>query len=172
MSSIKELTGGTGDVNPQLLNVSIRQSANDITTQIEQPIPFPRTSSRKGRSIVMEVLWAEFTIDDVGSGAATQITATLSTSTAAITITDPRTFAFYDRDLLFGTAIGFQSINRNKRFKLNDGAGHGFLVATDSVFLTILSTGTARQNLVNLKLFYRLKEVSLEEYLGIVSSQQ
>lgn len=64
---------------------------------------------------------------------------------------------------------------------LTDGAGHGVLVATDNIWLSILATAAtadAGENAVlnvassNCDLFYRFKEVTLQEYIGIVQSQQ
>lgn len=64
---------------------------------------------------------------------------------------------------------------------LTDGAGHGLLVATDNIWLTCYATAAtadAGENAVlnvatvNADLIYRFKEVSLQEYIGIVQSQQ
>lgn len=61
---------------------------------------------------------------------------------------------------------------------LTDGAGHGVLIATDNVWLTAFLNGavpdigtTAALN-VYADLLYRFKKVTLQEYVGIVQSQQ
>lgn len=60
---------------------------------------------------------------------------------------------------------------------LTDGAGHGMLVATDSVFFGLLNPtgyGASGANTLGAQvdLLYRWKDVSIEEYIGIVQSQQ
>lgn len=62
---------------------------------------------------------------------------------------------------------------------LTDGAGHGVLIATDNIYLSMTllsasidggsytSNGQARADLL-----YRFKDVTLTEYIGIVQSQQ
>jgi len=64
---------------------------------------------------------------------------------------------------------------------LTDGAGHGILIATDQIFLTqqtslacLTASGTADSitGFVQADLIYRFKEVKLQEYIGIVQSQQ
>lgn len=62
---------------------------------------------------------------------------------------------------------------------LTDGAGHGILVATDNIWLTGLftvgsvdTTSYTGTGFCNVSIFYRFKDVSLQEYIGIVQSQQ
>lgn len=175
MATVRDLTGGTGDVNPQILNLTVVQTAADATTTLEQPLPLPRFSAKKGRSLVVEVLWVQWNFDDiryiVGNFSYTGI---LSTAPTAATVTDPRTFAVLDFEgSQNAAAASFRTTPRTYRQILHDGAGHGILVATDNIYLTLITTGpTTVINSLNVKLAYRYKEVNLEEYLGIVSSQQ
>jgi hypothetical protein len=55
---------------------------------------------------------------------------------------------------------------------LTDGAGHGVLVATDSIFIGAATTSYAGAATFYARVFYRFKEVTLQEYIGIVQSQQ
>lgn len=63
---------------------------------------------------------------------------------------------------------------------LTDGAGHGVLIATDNIFLNVQVTNAAFNNVTadaisatfNCDILYRFKEVKLQEYIGIVQSQQ
>lgn len=55
---------------------------------------------------------------------------------------------------------------------LTDEAGHGILVATDNLYFVNYSAGTGATNGMVYVLTYRFKDVSLEEYIGIVQSQQ
>jgi len=58
------------------------------------------------------------------------------------------------------------------RHTLSDSAGHGVLIATDNIYVQIKSQNTVSTNDVRLKIFYRWKNVGLQEYIGIVQSQQ
>lgn len=174
MASSKGLTGGTGDVNPQILNIVVSQTAADVTTTGETPLPIPRGfSSKKGKAIVLEILHVTFNFDDlITPGGAVILRATLSTTGAAVAPGDPEVFSVAEIDGIFATAVGFGYNSRVIKDVLHDGAGHGFLVATDNLFLTMQSGNTARINTVIAKIFYRFKEVSLAEYIGIVQGQQ
>jgi len=63
---------------------------------------------------------------------------------------------------------------------LTDGDGHGILVATDNIWLTAQLSDSAIggtssgpiSGTVSAELFYRFKKVTLQEYIGIVQSQQ
>jgi len=58
------------------------------------------------------------------------------------------------------------------RKDFTDGAGHGFLIGTDSIFARLSSVATGIPNVANIRLLYRWKSVPLAEYIGIVQSQQ
>lgn len=59
---------------------------------------------------------------------------------------------------------------------LTDKAGHGLLVATDNIYLNVWIDTTGAAVISNpaavCTLHYRLKEIGLSEYIGIVQSQQ
>lgn len=54
---------------------------------------------------------------------------------------------------------------------LTDGAGHGVLVATDKIYLSVVSESTGNTNDVICRMLYRYKTVGITEYVGIVQSQ-
>jgi len=174
MATVKDLTGGTGDVNPQILTVNVTQTAADTTTTDEIALPVPRFSAKKGRSLVIEILKVDAFVDDyLATGAANSVRGFLDTSGEADNATEPTTFYSGQQDLLFATAIGFQIVDRNiGRTDYTDNAGHGFLVATDSIFATVATQVTGRINIITFKILYRFKEVTLQEYIGIVQGQQ
>lgn len=174
MATSKELTGGTGDVNPQILTASVIQSAADTTTSLEIPVPIARFQTKKGRSIVMEILKVKYDFGDIVTpGGAVNIAALLSTAASPAGTIDPTVFSSTKLDGIFATAVGFAYFPRGPfTDDLSDGAGHGFLVATDSMFLQLSSANTAIANTCVAKIYYRFKEVALEEYIGIVAGQQ
>lgn len=176
------LTGGTGDVSPQWMSFSATQSAADTTTTVTQAIPVQRMPT-SGKAQVMEVLRVVFehtAFPAVASAteALDAITAYLSTASFGTTNTtwaEPRVFAGmakYDRGAF--TAAGTYAFvdNRHASMDLTDTAGHGVLIATDNIFLQVQSSGTGAANVVACKVLYRWKHVALQEYIGIVQSQQ
>jgi len=55
---------------------------------------------------------------------------------------------------------------------LTDGAGNGMLVATDRMFIYGGGAGNAVVGRYSAKILYRLVEVGITEYVGIVAQQQ
>lgn len=187
MASRAALTGGTGDVNPQwFLCTDFDCTGTYTTTSV--PIPIQRLNGNKGSTAqVMEVLKAE-----LSSGAAV----TLTLSAAAVNTLDvyltTRSFGStepnsseHDGNIIAdwhwktsvqGTAANVYgpSIQFPMTVDLTDGAGHGLLVATDNIFVGVIQTGTNAPITGNLvvRLLYRWKNVSIQEYIGIVQSQK
>ena len=180
------LTGGTGDVSPQQYNITLAQpnvDQNDIRTF---PVPVYRFPLARDKAMVMEVLRAQYYIEDLLVGAAQgSIVGVVSTSKLPIIQTDvstpaiqynmiasPNTFSAFSLDFLFSTGAGFAFTSRIQKEDFTDSAGHGILIATDTITAALMSTGTGTNNRMTIKLIYRWKEVSLSEYIGIVQSQQ
>lgn len=176
------LTGGTGDVNPQWLNFSVTQSAADTTTTATQNIPIQRLP-QGGRAQVLEVLRVEISTSSfpaIASAAEAEdsmvvFLSTTSFGTTATTFSEPRVFAGISKvkqgAFTAGGSFGVEYSNID-RLDLTDGAGHGLLIATDSIFAQYVSGGTGAANVARIKLLYRWKDVGLSEYIGIVQSQQ
>ena len=172
------LTGGTGDVNPQILTITATQTAADTTTIIQQPLPIPRYPTAKGRNLVMEFLWVDY-YDIIATTTAANTTQliTITTNPTAFAnsltaIQDARLLDAWWRVVTFATAVGFLEKPVERYQDLTDANGHGILVAADNLYVGTYSTGTTYANSAVIKLAYRWKEVSLEEYIGIVQSQQ
>lgn len=182
-----QLTGGTGDVNPQTMQLSpVAQSVGADSFVVQAtPLPIPRYPQQNGKSIVMEILGVYFNLKNfaVPVSASIQYLVCLSTN-AAVSFTDglvgiqnqmedPRTVAMMRLALRTGAAASDFVIPASQYIDLTDNAGHGFLVATDNVFLTLNTSNTAANtNSASCKIEYRFKEVTLAEYVGIVQSQQ
>lgn len=174
MSTIKELTGGTGDVNPQMLTGAITQPANDVTAGFQFTLPVPRLTAKPNRVIVVEILKVVFIpslFDWVFQNNA-RLFLTASTSGSNFLAGDPQTFAvaaYYYNQPLLATELGI--IRREATIDVTDGAGHGILVATTTVTVGISSFSTGATNQSIVKLIYRYKEIPLTEMLGIVTGQ-
>lgn len=167
------LTGGTRDVNPQWLTFSASQSAADTTTTTQQNIPIQRLPTA-GRAQVLEVLkvWFENRNGVVESDNTLQVFLTTKNfGTTAVLPNEPTCLAFWKRQFLITTS-GSSIQNEPMMINLDDGAGHGLIVATDAIFLQVQSSSTAVTNIVDCKIMYRWKNVSLAEYIGVVQSQQ
>lgn len=177
------LTGGTGDVNPQWMQWTVTQSGADTTTSASQPVPIQRLQD-KGRAQVMEVLKVAIThtampvsgavgegVDSISVYISTKNQGTTGTSWA-----EPTVFAaVLDSSSNAFTAGGTYMSARPTMpfiFDLTDGAGHGYLVATDTVYAQITSGNTGATNSAIVRFLYRWKNVGLAEYIGIVQSQQ
>lgn len=173
----ESLTGGSGDVNPQIMVVKAVQSGNDVTGATAQAMPIPRLPTRKGKSLVIELLQIEFVIPTQPTLTATNVTMmVLSTNPTTPTTTiaaaeDPRTLALWINWTAIAAA-GTINLDRSRVLDTTDDAGHGLLIATDQIYLYMLSGFTGIANTGIARLLYRFKEVSLEEYIGIVQSQQ
>lgn len=180
--SRNDLTGGSGDINPQWLTFNaITQSAANTYTESSINLPINRFQNPKGRSIVMEALKVEFTLPTIDSNSAAggdlktcsiQLT---PSSSSAINTSDPKVLAQYSRQFRGAfTAGGTYSVveNNPECIDLTDGNGHGVLVATDTLFLGVNTVGYGTAASFACRILYRFKIVTLEEYIGIVQSQQ
>jgi len=179
------LTGGTGDVKPQILTVSTGTvgAADDyVTNQVQLPVP--RFGGQKNLSTIFELLWVDWYIapQDIGdsvvthwaflSTSSTRADADTATSvTLAEDIEEPRNFALgiYQRVL---TTSGSSVFAMPIRIDLVDGAGNGILIATDRIIVTQGSIADATVSSSIAKIGYRLVNVGVQEYVGIVQAQQ
>lgn len=168
-----QLTGGTRDVNPQFLNIVAVQSGADTTTTTTVPIPVQRLPNA-AKSQVMEVLKIFVTASTSVVEVDNDINVFFSTKnfgTTNTTFSEPSVFAEMWRSVKITTSgqiISYEPFC----IDLTDGVGHGFIVATDNIFVQVQSTTTSATNTIRAKILYRWKNVSLAEYVGVVQSQQ
>lgn len=170
------LTGGTGDVNPQILTITATQTGADVSTVVQQPLPIPRFPSSPGKNLVMEFLSVEYydmiTLVQTGNLCCTVTTNPAIQSSIKAAIQDPRLIDAWLKTITISTAVGITEKNVQYYSELTDHAGHGVLVASDNLYIGVYSATAGNVNDVILKLEYRWKEVTLAEYIGIVQSQQ
>lgn len=201
MASRRALTGGTGDVNPQFISWEVTETSTDATTTISLAVPIQRMSQGGGRAQVLEVLAVKYDASTVGGSNGTETShrylnernwlsgTTVTQSVASIQVaistrsfgttqakySDPTVFSMYAA-ARYGafTAGGSYAIFIQEPYvdDLTDGAGHGFLVATDNIYIQISSASTNAAQLCRGKIYYRWKNVGLQEYIGIVQGQQ
>lgn len=175
------MTGGTGDVSPQQLLARVTMTAANTYTELPLSIPIARFQLRKGKSIIMEVLKVRYNASSWDSNPAAggntgQLNAQVSTiSLTASAPNDPHVFSLYNKEFRGAfTAAGSYEVMEQEPFidDISDGAGHGYLVATDNVFLGLNTANFTNAAVCDFRITYRFKEVDLEEYIGIVQGQQ
>jgi len=86
-------------------------------------------------------------------------------------VAEPRTFAFVIQNRTIITE-GSSGIQYPIRIDLTDRNGNGILVATDRIVITQGSVGNTALGGAIAKIGYRLVNVGIKEYVGIVQSQQ
>jgi len=183
--NMQMLTGGTGDVNPQFLSVRIGQSLRNTVVVSNFICPVARTKQMGNRVTVMEILkiWLSFHgPPEIGLTTASHN----MTTYGAIYIGDQdhlRSFEHWSvlaqtyirtmSRIVADSTYGFEQ-EMPYYHDLTDGAGHGVLVATDTMTIIISTSGYEVDvlNACEAKILYRFKNVGLTEYLGIVQSQQ
>jgi len=178
--SRNSLTGGTGDVNPQILCSSVTQTTADTTVVGTINLPISRLPTSNGSAIVIEILRVTFIVTNTSIPAGATVTQTRAlttnpstTMTPAQTFVDQRAVAVRYDQLTVATSVGFiDQAEQTADIDLTDGAGHGLLVGTDNLYLYYNSTNTTAATTLTCRVLYRWKRVPLAEYIGIVQSQQ
>ncbi len=172
MSSKRALTGGTGDVNPQWLRFEVTESAANTFTQAEIQIPVMRVGFQQNRAQVIEILAIEIQVPGGseldGDGTAFQITTGSKAATADFTDSD---VLYLYRDIVSFTTSGQTRFDRIKFTNYTDGAGHGPIVATASIFVAVAGASQAAALTFFGRILYRFKNISLSEFVGISISQ-
>lgn len=178
------LTGGTGDVKPQFLTASTPvQGATGEYTLIPINIPRIIIGDDMGATI-MEILRVDYYLGlaDLADTNATyfafletrQTRAQDETSTATTgreDVASPGVFAYVYEDMSL-TTTGGQVNYMPLTYDCTDNNGNGILIATDRIFFVAGSINNATQIDATCKILYRMVDVGIVEYVGIVQSQQ
>ncbi len=181
----ESLTGGTGDVNPQsLLIVGTQLTVNGSYGNAVQ-LPISRVPSRSGRATVVELIKAslhvsvpaQVALNNTGNQffgyhvqLSTKNLGSISAADPTVFYLQRETFTYYQPGT--AQALSCKWAPQPLVQDYEDGAGHGLLLATDSIWVYFITDNFALQSSFFLRLYYRFKNVSLEEYIGIVQSQQ
>lgn len=166
----KNLTGGTGDICPQWFRVVATQSAADTCTETSFVIPITRIPS-SSKVTIMEVL--KIFLNPKQNFILPVTTSYVSAGIFTSTVGDTQAYADNPSCLAMLHAehtTGGSSPN-SVEVDLTDGAGHGVLVGTNTLYVQIASNGTSATNSMCISILYRFKSVGLKEYTGIVQSQ-
>jgi len=170
---VDRLTGGTRDVNPQTLGGKLTESAADTFTELEITVPVMRVGMPNNRAQVIEVLWVEFDskaglLNAAGETISAQVTT--STKSDVVQLDDADLLANHSWQLNLLTS-GASIMQQPFHLDLSDGAGHGLIVATPSLFFGIKGTSTGVATQQSFRIGYRFKNVSLSEFIGLAIQQ-
>ena len=168
MASTNALTGGTKDVNPQWVSGEVTSGGTvSATYSGEIPLPVQRLNN-KNRSMVMEILKLQFEIGDDASTNHVHFGISTSKLTQA-TLTKP---AITNPAVIYMERVKYASKQLETKFvDLTDSAGHGILVGADKIYV-FYNTETITGITARVRIWYRWKNVSLTEYIGIVQASQ
>lgn len=178
------LTGGTRDVSPQWMSIVIPTTSTPLETSYQLPI----TRIPQGDvATIIEVLetrvdWFDLACDGAAAQATQQAVVTFGTKSFGTTVNDatgePTVFDAHRikfQNAFTAAGTGFSNFDAISIHNLEDGAGHGVLVAVDKLYVQYNTTGgtiTSAGGKIYGKILYRFKAVNIQEYVGIVQSQQ
>lgn len=175
-----ELTGGTGDVSPQLLSVSLNMSAANTYTSSQVAMPQNKFQASPTHAVVIELLKVFWNLSEVDANPAAggsllvawgQLSTTAKT---AIDFGDPKVITIGEKVVrgAFSAGGSYAAVSQDPIVQdLTDGAGHGVLIGTDTAFVAMTTQGYVAAGNLNMKMLYRFKKISLAEYIGVVQSQ-
>jgi len=162
------LTGGTRDVNPQYLTVQVVESAANTFTQATMALPTLRGEIGRGKYQVIELLNTviDLTPGDGATGSGRAVQLTTSTQTGIIELTDPDLVDEYRDDIIITTS-GLYAPERPIIHDFTDKAGHGIIIATQNMFVGIQGTSQTNGLTARVRIYYRFKNISVDEFVGL-----
>jgi len=181
----RTLTGGTGDIKPQILTMTTPVAAGTSDYTLRQiNLPVSRFGSQKTKTTVFEILSVDWfmAIEDmldtivvnwafITTNVSRVQDETASLATLREDLEDPLTLAFAVSNHNVVTTGAWQH-TMPIHIDMTDGAGNGVLIATDRVFIVGGNLNGAAPGGYIAKVKYRLSAVGITEYIGIVQSQQ
>lgn len=162
------------DVKPQWINFRVTQSAADTFTQESLNLPINPGATVGGNKVrVIELLRAYMhsDFDTLAEDGYLALQVCTASKSAVSNLADPETLMFMEIATQLVTSGAIVTVMPYV-YDLTDGDGNGILVAVDELFCGIMSDGQAAARSFSLKLLYRYVDVSVQEFIGIVQSQQ
>ncbi len=170
------------DIFPNVFKARIVQAALNDTSVARIPMPRPQLTVAKGKVWVYEILWVEYFFDflTVPAQDASWIAGLSTTGAETIALfaslplffTDSGTFSYVELRDDFNTNVGHELFKLPFKHNLQSKDGYGFLVAADNVNFFVKTTSQVSVEAASCWVYYRLVQVQLEEYIGILASQQ
>lgn len=168
------LTGGTRDVNPQLLGGNVVMSAANTFTQAEIDVPVLRVGFTNAKAQVIEVLgvWFNYSGEDLDAAAESFRMQLCTSSQAAMLGFSSGQNIVPQVQVQNNLLTSGASATENVYYRdMSDGDGHGVIVAVPTIFLGMTSTGLGAAAAGNIMMKYRFKNVPLTEFVGLSIAQ-
>lgn len=179
------LTGGTGDVNPQWLNLNTivgAIAAQQGILSTATPIPINQVPAKASASLVLEILKVQFekrfvAAGDGGAGAHMLTFKNLAVGAATVltdwNVSNSHTIAYAPGDSEIPAAAGVEGkAVVLTTIDLTDGAGHGVIFAGQNIFHGFMAeTACGASQTLACRILFRWKYVTMTEYVGLVTSQ-
>ncbi len=183
-SSGGSLTGGTGDVKPQIMTITVPAGPATDNYSVQE-FAIPRIVMQSDRAAtVMEILkvWyypgfdvTDSTITHVAFLSFRQLRAIGEGANPGTILNDweaSSSFAVTVQSLVTTGAGGSTTYNLPMENDLTDSNGNGIMVATDRLFAQIATINNSIAFGAAVKILYRMVNIGILEYIGIVQSQQ
>lgn len=167
------LTGGTRDVNPQFLRGALTMTAADTYTELEIAIPVLRTTIAGQKAQVIEILGVYWHMTSGDGATASERIVTLATEsrTALQRWGNTGTIFLIDVENHGAEAAGAWGENLSGFMPLHDGAGHGIIAASPSLFLGMTTVSETAAQSCDVAIQYRFKNIALIEFIGLTIAQ-
>ncbi len=180
------LGGGTGDIKPQFLTLRSGTMVSDQYAVETFALPVPRFGTMKTKATVFELLSIDWflAVDALLDGS--HVTMGFLTTSTARRGGEPGSLFEMQEDLRLPVTLGaaMQTNVSNApasgaftgvlpiHVDLTDGAGNGVLIATDTLTVVAanVANGVPADSIAKIK--YRLTNIGVAEYVGIVQGQQ
>jgi len=177
-------TGGTGDLKPQFLTAAtpVPAGASDYTLIA---ISIPRIIlGEEDRATIMEILRIDYYLGLANLNDTTALQWGFLTTRLSRAQDEGSSFTTLREDTQQPGTIGLMGINHTLTtsgatttyfplsFDTTDQNGNGILIATDRIFFIAGGNGEATPSDAAVKILYRMVNVGITEYVGIVQSQQ
>lgn len=176
----KRKTYGGGDVYPQWMVFSAKQTGSDTLTTVTVTLPI---APFQQSGLVVEVLKAVFELDTgttslttdqyVACGLTTKSTGMAATVNAqgSYFMSDPNVFAYANWGFPGVLTSGGGIVVKPQWWNPCDEQGHGQFVVTPNIYMTIASVN-ANTNVVRCRVLYRVRSMPINEFLGYYNAQQ
>ncbi len=167
-SNDKELTGGSGDVNPQIWTVDVTQGTINTPERLLMVVPVVRAlgSAPKGKVFAFELIRVKTLIaPGVGlplSGADQHMEWSIGVGTDVPGLGKDTTF--YTSSILLGVGMGMLN-QKASDGEFTDGAGHGLIITNPQMNFEISTLSMSAIQTATFRLFYRWKLVDINEII-------
>lgn len=151
----------------------VRGLFSDEDTPLSMNLPKPVLGTSKSQATIVELLkvWFYSAHNATVNSSMMAFISTRPVTANFAAVIDPATLASMVQLVHKDGTDGILQQTYPVEVNLTDEAGHGVLVATDKIYLTVHSENTGDTNDVGVKMLYRYKTVGISEYVGIVQSQ-